>query len=163
MRILGIDPGLATVGIGVVEVSSPQDMTAVDWLTITTAAGEETPQRLHEIAHDLSELIKTTKPELAVVEQIFFSVNEKTAITVAQARGVILETLAAHALPILEPTPPELKSCITGDGNADKQQMQDMVMRMLHLEEIPQPDDAADALALAIFGSLQGSLGHSIV
>ena len=157
MKIIGIDPGFATVGIGLVETSGPQDIQALDWLTIKTKAGMPFPDRLVEIANDLSKLIEEFKPERAVVEQIFFATNKKSAIDVAQARGVIIQTIAMHGIPILEATPMQLKSCITGDGKADKKQIQDMLVRMFKLEEIPQPDDAADALALAAYGALQSN------
>jgi len=154
MRILGIDPGLATVGIGIVEATSAYDMKAIEWLTISTAAGLDVPIRLQEIHTDLSELIIQHKPDLAVVERLFFETNAKTAIHVAEARGVILLTLQEHAIPLLEPTPLQLKSAITGDGQADKRQMQGMIQRLLHLQEIPRPDDAADALGLAVYGAI---------
>lgn len=154
MRILGIDPGLATVGLGLIEADGPHHMKVVEWLTIKTVADESTPERLQEIHRDLSEYLRETKPELAVIERVYFSKNVKTAIDVSQARGVILTCLSQHAIPLLEPTPSELKSAVCGDGKADKIQMQTMMMRMLSLQEIPKPDDAADALALAVFGVL---------
>ncbi|MBM3231281.1 crossover junction endodeoxyribonuclease RuvC [Candidatus Peregrinibacteria bacterium] len=156
MRILGVDPGLATVGLGLVERESARSVRAIEWLTIETDAGMAPAERLRIIADDLEEYIKETSPDLAVVEKLFFSVNVKTALDVAQARGVILSVIARHGIPCLEPTPPELKSCITGDGNADKAQIQRMLMGMFNLKEPPSPDDAADALALAAFGAFQG-------
>ncbi|PIR53667.1 crossover junction endodeoxyribonuclease RuvC [Candidatus Peregrinibacteria bacterium CG10_big_fil_rev_8_21_14_0_10_42_8] len=156
MKIIGIDPGLATIGIGLIESGSSQSITPIEWLTIETKAGLPMADRLREIADDLTEYLKENQPELAVIEKLYFSVNEKTALDVAQARGVILATVAATGIPIIEPTPPQLKSCITGDGQADKKQMQEMVKIIMNLEEIPQPDDAADALALAAFGAYQG-------
>ena len=156
MRILGIDPGLATVGLGLVEAGPGPALQAIEWLTIETDAGLELPQRLFEIGKDLDAYIRDTHPELAVIEKLFFSVNVKTALDVAQARGVILATVAKHGIPILEPTPPELKSCITGDGNADKAQVQRMLQAMFNLQEPPHPDDAADALALAAYGAFLG-------
>ncbi len=154
MRILGIDPGLATIGLGVVETAG-QKVTAVDWLTITTPAGLSFSERLLEISRDLREYIQSTSPEMVVVEKLYFSVNEKTALDVAHARGVILQTVASCGLEVLEASPMQLKLGITGDGKADKRQIQDMLVRMLELKEIPHPDDAADALALAVFGALQ--------
>ncbi|MDD5751416.1 MAG: crossover junction endodeoxyribonuclease RuvC [Candidatus Peribacteraceae bacterium] len=159
MRILGIDPGVATTGLGLVTVDERGELTHPDWLTIETPAGLPLAERLAEIEHDLSAFLKEKKPNLAVVERLFFSRNERTAMDVAQARGVILLTLQTHGIPYLEPTPPALKSCITGDGRADKQQVQDMLVKMLTLKEIPKPDDAADALALAVFGAIN----HKIV
>lgn len=153
MRILGIDPGLTTVGIGLIDVQGPEEYTAVDWLTIETDPGENPPTRLAEIAKDLRGLLKTMQPELAVVEQLFFARNEKTAISVAQARGVILLALAERDIPIVEPTPMQMKSAITGDGGADKKQIGDMLMRWLKLDAVPTPADAADALGLALYGA----------
>ncbi|MDD5623756.1 MAG: crossover junction endodeoxyribonuclease RuvC [Candidatus Peribacteraceae bacterium] len=153
-RILGIDPGLATTGLGLIVARSDQDIEALDWLTIETKAGTPLLERLAEIEHDLSEYLEEAAPSLVVVERLFFAVNERSALEVAQARGAILLAAAKKTLPILEPTPLELKSCITGDGKADKKQMQAMLTRILSLKETPQPADAADALALAVFGAL---------
>ena len=155
VKILGIDPGVATTGLGLVTVNERGEITDPDWLTIETPAGLPLAERLAEIEQDLSAFLKEKKPDLAVVERLFFSRNERTAIDVAQARGVILLTLQTHGIPYLEPTPPALKSAITGDGRADKQQIQSMLCTMLKLKEIPKPDDAADALALAVFGAIQ--------
>jgi len=155
VKILGIDPGVATTGLGLVTVNERGEITDPDWLTIETPAGLPLAERLAEIEQDLSAFLKEKKPDLAVVERLFFSRNERTAIDVAQARGVILLTLQMHGIPYLEPTPPALKSAITGDGRADKKQIQSMLCTMLKLKEIPKPDDAADALALAVFGAIQ--------
>ena len=154
MRILGIDPGLATIGLGLIDASHPSDLTAVEWLTIETAAGLPLPERLHELYTDLRSYLAETKPELAVVERLYFQTNAKTAIDVAQARGVILLALAECAIPIIEPTPLQMKLGITGDGKADKLQVQTMLLHLLHLTAIPTPDDAADALALAAYGAV---------
>lgn len=158
MRVLGIDPGLATIGIGLVEAVSANNIRAIEWLTIETEANTALPDRLREIAEDIASYIQDTQPDLAVVEKLYFSVNEKTALDVAHSRGVTLAEIGKSGLPILEPTPPELKSWLTGDGSADKKQMQQMVKTLLNLEEIPKPDDAADALALAAFGAMQGKV-----
>jgi crossover junction endodeoxyribonuclease RuvC len=155
VRILGIDPGLATTGIGLIEAESSTAIAHADWLTITTPPRTPLYERLLEIQRDLAAYIDANQPDLAVVEQLFFATNARTAIDVAQARGVILATVAQHAIPIMEPTPLQMKSCITGDGSADKKQVQDMIVRTLKLTETPQPDDAADALALALFGLYQ--------
>ncbi|MBI1812476.1 crossover junction endodeoxyribonuclease RuvC [Candidatus Peregrinibacteria bacterium] len=154
MRILGIDPGIATIGLGVIDAASREDLRVIEWLTITTAAGTPFPDRLREIHTDLSEFLTDCAPDLAVVERLFFATNERTAIDVAHGRGVILLALSDAGIPVLEPSPLQLKAAITGDGKADKRQMQDMVMRMLKLAEIPRPDDAADALAMALYGAL---------
>ncbi len=155
MRILGIDPGLATVGLGIVDATSAHDIRVCEWLTLETAAGTAFQERLEEIHSDLSDYIREMKPEMAVVEKLFFATNAKTAFDVAQARGVILLALSQSAIPFVEPTPLQLKSCITGDGKAVKAQVQAMIVRMLNLSETPKPDDAADALALAVYGALQ--------
>ncbi|MBI3619492.1 crossover junction endodeoxyribonuclease RuvC [Candidatus Peregrinibacteria bacterium] len=154
MRILGIDPGIATLGLGVIDVASREDLRVVEWLTITTAAGTSLSDRLREIHTDLSEFLTDCEPDLAVVERLFFATNVRTALDVAHGRGVILLALSDAGIPVLEPSPLQLKAAITGDGKADKRQMQDMVMRMLKLAEIPRPDDAADALAMALYGAL---------
>ncbi|MFH0769957.1 MAG: crossover junction endodeoxyribonuclease RuvC [Candidatus Peregrinibacteria bacterium] len=153
-----MDPGLATVGLGVIEQDTRGENKAIDWLTITTKAGISASERLAEIRNDLSSYIRKMKPDLAVVERLYFSKNEKTAFAVAEARGVILLTLAEHALPFLEPNPLTLKSCIAGSGRAGKAEVQDMLVRTLHLKEIPHPDDASDALALALFGAMQNGI-----
>lgn len=163
MRILGIDPGVATVGLGLVEAVSTQDMQAIDWLTITTPAHTPLADRLLEIHSDLDAYIAEHKPELCVIEKLYFATNAQTAIDVAQARGVLVHTVAMHKIPILEATPLQLKSAITGDGKADKQQMQDMVKMTLRLQKIPQPDDAADALALAVYGAITHSTSAVLV
>ncbi len=155
MIVLGIDPGLATVGLGLVDAPSPHTVHVKEWLTITTKPGLALTDRLKEIHTDLTDYLKQTRPDLAVVERLFFATNEKTAIDVAQARGCILLALAEAQIPILEPTPLQLKSAIAGDGKADKRQVQDMIMRMLSLTEVPKPDDAADALGLAVYGAVQ--------
>ena len=154
MRIVGIDPGLATVGIGIIEAHSVHNIEVLEWMTIETMPGLSLAERLLEIEKDLSEVIQEFEPEMAVVEKLYFETNVKTAIDVSQARGVILLTLAKHGVEIIEATPLQLKSTITGDGKADKRQVQDMLKMMLKLHEIPKPDDAADALALAVYGAL---------
>lgn len=154
MRVLGIDPGLATVGLGLIDAADRNTLNVVEWLVIKTPAHTPVADRLREIHNDLSAYIEEMQPDLVVIERVYFSKNVSTAIDVSQARGVILTCVAEQGIPILEPTPSELKSCVTGDGKADKEQMQSMVVRMLGLTEIPKPDDAADALALAVFGAL---------
>lgn len=155
MRILGIDPGLATIGIGLIEANSANDLQVIEWLTIETKAGGNLPDRLAEIHQDLDEYLKDAMPSLVVIEKLFFQTNVTTAMDVSQARGVIAMTVAERQIPILEITPLQLKSGITGDGKADKLQVQTMMLHILKLQEIPKPDDAADALALAVYGALQ--------
>ena len=159
-KILGIDPGLATVGLGLEKVSGSREPTVVEWLTIETKSGSPMSDRLEEISRNLHDYLEETNPDLCVIEKLFFSTNVKTAMQVAQVRGVILLTVGKRQIPVLEPNPLTLKACITGDGHADKRQMQDMLCRILHLDELPKPDDAADALALAVFGALQRSALH---
>lgn len=154
MRFIGIDPGLATVGIGTLLRKSNGEIVEPDWLTIRTKAGLPLAERVYEIAEDLQSFISTFQPDMAIVEKLFFATNERTAIDVAHARGVILSCLCAKGIPILEPTPLQLKHAITGDGRADKQQVQAMLPKLLPITEIPRPDDAADALALALYGSI---------
>lgn len=161
MRILGIDPGLARIGLGLISCTGPHDARAEEWLTIETAAGTPLPDRLREIRTDLAAYLADQKPDLVVIEKLFFAKNQTTAIDVSQARGVIVCTVAEAGLPMLEPTPMQLKQGVSGDGSADKVQMQTMVMRLLQLADIPTPDDAADALALALYGSLTHHL-HAI-
>ncbi len=152
MKILGIDPGLAITGIGIIETSKNGKITDGCWFTISTPSRVPLSDRLEELGNDLNAFIRKNKPDLAVVEKIFFAANEKTAIDVAHARGVILLTLKSNGIKILEPTPLEMKLSVTGDGRADKLQIQKMIMRELGLAEPPKPDDAADAVALAIYG-----------
>lgn len=154
MRIIGIDPGVATIGIGCIEVQSRDVLHAVDWFTIQTAPHQPLEHRLCEIYTDLTSVLKEHSPELVVLEKIYFTSNEKTVIDVAHARGVIAMAVALHGIPIVHVTPLQLKNAITGDGKADKTQVMQMVMRILSLQEVPTPDDAADALALAMYGSI---------
>lgn len=158
MRILGIDPGIRNVGVAWVEADGPHAVNAGDWCMIETDAGLPLAQRLEEIGKDIDTLLDDIRPGLAVVERLFFAVNAKSALEVAQARGAILARIAARNIAVLEPAPLELKRAITGDGRADKRQVQDMLMRCLRLPAIPRPVDAADALALAYFGALQPTL-----
>lgn len=149
MRILGLDPGTATTGYGIIEVHEGQ-FTAVAYGVITTYPGVPMPQRLQTIQQELQQLIDTYQPDTAAVEEVFFGRNITTAITVGQARGVLLLTLANAGLSIAEYSPPKIKDAVTGYGKADKNQVQLMVRNLLDLEETPRPDDAADGLAVAI-------------
>ncbi len=142
------------MGLGLVESEHPNDLRAIDWLTLETAAGLPLHERLCELEKDLSTFLDETKPELVVMEKLFFATNAKTAIDVAQGRGALLLTVAKRHIPLMDATPLQLKRAITGDGTADKKQMQEMMMRLLNLNAPPQPDDAADALGLAIYGAL---------
>lgn len=149
MKILGIDPGTATVGWGIIEEVNGKPK-AIAYGHIATDKALPMPLRLQEIRDDLAVIIKEYQPDRAAVEELFFFNNQKTVITVAEARGVILLTLADFSLSIAEYTPLEVKQSLTNYGRADKTQMQQMVQRLLSLKEIPKPDDAADALAIAL-------------
>ncbi|MDD5054688.1 MAG: crossover junction endodeoxyribonuclease RuvC [Candidatus Peribacteraceae bacterium] len=153
MRILGIDPGLSTAGLGFLHIGPNRTIIETDWLTIKTPTALPLEERLFELHENLTEYLEQTKPDLAVVEQLFFTTNKRTAMDTSAARGVILLTLRTHATQIISATPLQLKMSITGDGHADKKQVQEMVKRILKLNEIPSPPDAADALALALFGA----------
>ena len=149
MKILGIDPGTATTGYGVVE-DVDGSLKSLACGTIRTPAGQPLPQRLQSIYQGICELVAEWEPSAAAVEELFFSRNVRTAMSVGHARGVILLALAEAGLPIAEYTPLAIKQAVTGYGSADKAQMQDMVRMLLGLSEKPKPDDAADALAVAI-------------
>lgn len=158
MRILGIDPGTAITGYGVVD-KADGNVKFVGAGVIRTAKEEAMPNRLMAIHDGLEELITEFKPEAVAVELLFFAQNVTTAMTVAQARGVVLMTAAEHGLPVFEYTPLQVKQTLTGYGRADKAQMQQMVKMLLKLKQIPKPDDAADGLAIALTHSSQLSLG----
>jgi len=149
MIILGIDPGTAITGYGVIE-KKDNKLYLVDYGCIRTEAGLATAQRLYEIDRDLAKIIRKYSPEIIAVEDIFFFKNQKTAIKVSQARGVILARAAKMKIPVTEYTPLQVKQAITSYGRAGKAQVQKMVKLLLRLKEIPKPDDAADALAAAI-------------
>jgi crossover junction endodeoxyribonuclease RuvC len=158
MRILGIDPGLARVGYGVIEVESERGrsgcQTLLDCGIIRTDPGRSEGERMVEIARDLRILIRTWRPELAVVEKFFFY-RSSTTIAVVQARGVLIMTLARFQVPVVEFPPMQIKQALTGHGHAQKDEVLDAVMRELDLETPPRPDDAADALAAALTGWFQ--------
>ncbi|HKG19487.1 MAG TPA: crossover junction endodeoxyribonuclease RuvC [Candidatus Limnocylindrales bacterium] len=149
MIILGIDPGTAAIGYGIVERSGSR-LRAVDYGCLTTSADRSMPERLLEIHQLVDELIALHQPSIVAVERLFFSKNAQTAIAVGQARGVVLLAAAQHAKPVREATPNEVKSAIAGYGAADKEQVQRMVQLVLGMSELPRPDDAADALAIAV-------------
>jgi crossover junction endodeoxyribonuclease RuvC len=149
MRILGLDPGTGRSGYGVIDAIDGR-LTAVTYGVVSTSADEETAHRLQTIYQKVSQLISDYRPDTAAVEEVFFGRNITTAITVGQARGVLLLALANAGIPIREYSPPKIKEAVTGYGKADKTQVQMMVRNLLELEETPQPDDAADGLAIAI-------------
>ena len=150
MRILGIDPGLAITGWAIVDFDKHGEPTPIDYGAITTPKGLTVSQRLSEIYQDMNELVKKFKPEYAGVETLLFYNNAKTAISVGEARGVVLLVLENSSIPIKEFSPLQVKSAVTGYGKATKRQVQENVMRFCRLESIPKPDDAADAIAVAI-------------
>lgn len=148
-RVLGIDPGTATTGYGVVEEDGNQLRALVSGV-IRTSSDQPTPARLQVIYRELQELASEWQPMEAAVEELFFSKNVRTAMSVGQARGVAILSLAEAGLEVAEYTPLAIKQAVTGYGSADKAQMQEMVKMLLDLDEIPRPDDAADALAVAV-------------
>ena len=149
MRILGIDPGVAIVGFGLIE-SDRGTLRMLQYGAITTPAGLPLAARLAQINRDIEELICTFRPDEISVEELFFSKNITTGIAVAHARGVILCAAEKKKIPIYEYTPMQVKQAVVGYGLADKKQVMDMTRRLLKLKSVPRPDDAADALAIAL-------------
>jgi crossover junction endodeoxyribonuclease RuvC len=149
MKILGIDPGIAIIGVGLIDYKNKR-VSLCSYDCLRTKKGIDTAQRLADLFDKLSKLIKKSRPDLIAVEEIFFFKNLKTAIDVSQARGVILLAAAKQKIKTCEYTPLQVKQALTGYGRADKKQIQQMVKNILALKEIPEPDDAADALAIAI-------------
>jgi len=149
MRILGIDPGTGILGFGVIDVSRSK-VQMVDAGVIRTPVKEDDAVRLVTIYEELSDIIAASKPTVMSVEKLFFARNVTTAMTVAQARGVVLLCGMQAGMTIFEYTPMQIKQAITGYGKADKKQMQEMVRIHLNLTEVPKPDDCADALAAAL-------------
>jgi crossover junction endodeoxyribonuclease RuvC len=148
--VLGIDPGTATTGYGLVRDLPDSSLQVVDYGTFVTPAGLPAPERLSMLYHRLQEMLLLHRPDSAAVEILFFQSNVKTAIAVGQARGVVLLALAEAGLEVAEYTPNEVKQAVVGYGSADKKQVQEMVRVLLAMPHIPRPDDAADALAVAI-------------
>ena len=149
MRIIGIDPGTAIIGYGVIDCINSRNQ-VVAYGIITTSAKKAPEQRLLDIYCDTNAIINEFEPDCVAVERLFFSRNTTTAIAVAKASGVIQLAMAQKNLPLEEYTPMEVKQAVVGYGNAEKKQVQYMIQRILNLKEIPKPDDAADALAIAI-------------
>ncbi len=149
MRILGIDPGVAIVGFGVIESDRGQQR-MIQYGAITTQAGLPLATRLVQIGNDLEQLIEQFQPDELAIEELFFSKNITTGIAVAHGRGVVLYTAEKMQIPIYEYTPMQVKQAVVGYGLAEKKQVMDMTRRLLKLKSIPRPDDAADALAIAI-------------
>ena len=149
MRILGIDPGIAIVGFGLIE-SNRGSVRMLQYGAVTTEAGLPLATRLVQIENDMTALVAQLKPDEIAVEELFFSKNITTGIAVAHGRGVILCTAERLGVPIFEYTPMQVKQAVAGYGLADKKQVMDMTKRLLKLKAVPKPDDAADALAIAI-------------
>lgn len=151
MTILGIDPGTATTGFGIIkQEKNKTEFRILEYGIISTDKKLSDSKRLCILGEDLESLIKKYRPDAVGVEKLFFTTNQKTAMTVSQARGVVLYTSEKHHLPILEFTPLQVKNFICGYGKADKKQIQYVVQKTFGLKKIPKPDDAADALAIAL-------------
>ena len=163
MLVLGLDPGLATTGYGLVRESDDGSLAALEYGTLTTAAQQPLPGRLLSIEQQLERLLGRYEPDAVAVEELFFCRNVTTALIVGQARGVVILGAARHGLPVFEYKPMQIKQAISGYGQAPKTQVQEMVRLLLDLDQVPQPDDAADGLAVAIChlhnARLQGILG----
>lgn len=149
MRILGIDPGIAIAGYGIIDKKG-SSIRPVQYGSIETKANEKTPARLKSIYDSVTYLIERYKPEQAAVEKLYFNRNVTTAFTVGQARGVIILAAEQAGIPVYEYTPLQVKQSVVGYGKAEKKQIQEMVKMLLQLKEIPKPDDVADALGVAI-------------
>lgn len=150
MVILGLDPGLARTGFGLINMKKPQAPEYITCGCLTTPHYLTSEDRLVMLGEDLEKLIGQHRPDLAVIEQVFFGKNVKTALMTAEARGVLLYVLRGKKIPVEHVTPLQIKSRLTGYGAADKQQVQRLIMQRLHLAIAPAPDDAADALAAAL-------------
>lgn len=149
MRIIGLDPGTARTGYGIIDDIDGEPV-SVAYGVIETSPDEKPARRLLNIYHQVQALLADYQPEAAAIEEVFFGRNVTTAISVGQARGVLLLALAQADLPVAEYSPPKIKEAVTGYGKADKHQVQLMVRNLLRLDETPRPDDAADGLAVAL-------------
>jgi len=147
--VLGIDPGVATVGFGIISEANGV-IKPKRYGVISTPAGMRLALRLQQINNDVSELIETFKPDAVAIEELFFNTNQKTAVSVAHGRAAIILAGEKFGIPMFEYTPLQVKKAVTGYGRAPKNQVMEMVKRLLTMEQIPKPDDAADALAIAI-------------
>ena len=155
IRILGIDPGYAIVGFGVLDYDGSR-FTPIEYGAVLTEAGTPFPDRLKAIHEDIEFIFNKFKPDCMAVERLYFTTNQKTAIDVAQARGITVLSAATRNIPVSEYTPLQVKLSVTGYGKAEKRQVTEMTRQLLSLAQIPKPDDAADALAIAICH------GHSV-
>ena len=161
MRIIGIDPGIATTGYGIVE-SDGQRSVVLDFGCVFTAAELPMPERLQQIYAELTELLHRYKPDIMAVEKLFFCKNVNSAMQVGEARGVLILAGRHAGLPVFEYTPLQVKQSVVGYGRAEKSQVQQMVKVLLCLSKIPRPDDAADALAIALCHAHSGSMLSAI-
>lgn len=150
MLVLGIDPGTATTGYGLVLQTEDGGIEAVDFGVVLTSAKTPMPERLTQLYEGIREVVTKHRPDSSAVEELFFQKNVKTALSVSQGRGVAILALAQAGIPVAEYKPVQVKQAVVGFGGADKRQVQEMVRMLLDLEKIPKPDDAADALAVAI-------------
>lgn len=150
MRIIGIDPGTGILGFGVIDFKPHKSPKVIDVGVVATPVHTHLKARLLDIYDSLNEIIEQTRPEVMSIEKLFFTNNRTTAISVAEARGVVILVAAQHNLPVYEYTPMQIKQTITGYGHADKKQVQEMVRLTLNMKSIIKPDDAADALAAAV-------------
>ena len=156
MRILGIDPGIAIVGWGVVDYDG-RNLKPVDFGAVTTTPDMKTEDRIAAVYREVCAIIARWKPDAMAVEELFFNTNQKTGIIVAEARGVLLLAATLAGIPIYEYTPLQIKSAVVGYGRAEKKQVIDMVTRLLNLPKPPKPDDTADALAAALCHAHSGT------
>jgi crossover junction endodeoxyribonuclease RuvC len=150
MITIGIDPGIATVGYGILEEKNGRVIPLCYNCIYTSGKGKDIPERLEEIFSRVCQILDRYQPDCMALEKLFFSRNVTSALNVAEVRGVIMLAARQRRIPVVEYTPNQVKQAITGSGKADKRQMQEMIRRLLSLEEIPRPDDAADALSVAL-------------
>lgn len=150
MIVLGIDPGLARMGYGVIEKTGTKALHVTHGCITTTREDSSAGARLNHLYGGLKDLFLEQRPECAAIEKLFFSKNITSAMGVAEVRGIVLLICAQEGVPVTEYTPNQVKKAITGSGRADKKQVQEMIRRLLHLQEIPEPDDAADGLSIAL-------------
>lgn len=158
MILLGIDPGTATTGYGIIDVSNPADVVSIEYGQIKTSKDDLMPERLLKMYNSLHEIIERHSPDALVIERLFFNTNVTTAITVGQARGIYILTAGEYKLPVFEYTALEAKMVLTGYGRADKKDVRTEVQRILKLKTPIKPIDASDALAMALCHTIKGQL-----
>lgn len=155
---MGIDPGIAIVGYGIIEYKG-NHFRVLDFGAITTKSDENLPERLRKIFVELEAIIECYRPDVMAIEELFFNKNTKTALMVAQARGVAILTASIKKIEVFEYTPLQVKQGVVGYGRADKKQIQSMIKTILNLDKVPKPDDVADALAIAVCHAHSGAFG----